>query len=279
MTNPLISVCVPTYNNELTIKKTLLSLIKQTYKNLEILVIDDCSFDSTVKIVESIDDPRVRLLKNSNNLGMTSNWNKCITESKGEFVKLICADDILLADSISEESKPLIENSNITISISNTTLINSKDIKIGSFRRWPIYGAISGRKLARLSLIMNNFFGAPCNVTFRKSTALKVGLFDENLMYIPDFDLWIKLALEGDVHVSSKELNAFRIRESSNTSEIMQNSAKGKKYIAEHVFLLNKYIKSKSLKINKFEYYISILSRIVRSYFIGYFVKAKLSKG
>lgn len=275
---PLITVCIPTYNNELTIKRTILSVINQIYEKLEILVIDDCSADSTVKIVESINDSRVKLVKNSINLGMTANWNKCIIESKGEFVKLICADDILTPDSILEEIEPLIKNKNITMSISNTTLINSKDIKIGCFRRWPSYGVVSGRKLARLSLIMNNFFGAPCNVTFRKSAALKVGLFDENLMYIPDFDLWIKLSLNGDVHVSQKELNAFRVREASNTSEVMLNKTKGVKYISEHVSLLNKHIKNKSLKINRLEYYLSILSRILRSILIGYFIKTKLSK-
>lgn len=278
MKKPLITVCIPTYNNELTIKRTIVSVINQVYKELEILVIDDCSSDSTVKIVESINDSRVRLVRNSINLGMTSNWNKCIIESKGEFVKLICADDILTPDSVLEESKPLIESKNITMSISNTMLINSKDKKIGCFKRWPSYGEVSGKKLARLSLIINNFFGAPCNVTFRKSTALKVGLFDENLMYIPDFDLWIKLSLNGNVHVSQKELNAFRIRESSNTSEVMLNKTKSLKYINEHISLLNKHIKNKSLKINRLEYYFSILSRILRSALIGYFVKTKLSK-
>ena len=69
MTNPLISVIIPTYNREKTILRSVMSVLNQTYKNLELIVVDDCSTDNTIDILKKIKDNRLIILKHYENRG------------------------------------------------------------------------------------------------------------------------------------------------------------------------------------------------------------------
>jgi len=108
---PLVSVVIPVYNAALYVEESLRSIINQTYNNLEILVIDDCSKDDSVKIVENIakTDPRVRLIKNKSNLGIGGNRDKGIKNSKGKYICWQDADDVSLPDRI-EQQVDFLEN-------------------------------------------------------------------------------------------------------------------------------------------------------------------------
>ena len=108
--NKLVSVCIPAYNGEKYISKTIQSILNQSYTNIEVVVVDDHSSDNTVEAVRAINDNRVRLICNEENLGMTGNWNKCIRESKGEYVKLIPGDDFIYEECIEKSIKILEEN-------------------------------------------------------------------------------------------------------------------------------------------------------------------------
>ena len=71
MEQPLVSVCIPAYNNAAYIKDTIDSILRQTYTNLELVICDDNSKDDTVEVIESIKDSRIKLIKNEKNLGMS----------------------------------------------------------------------------------------------------------------------------------------------------------------------------------------------------------------
>lgn len=95
MNEPMISVVIPMYNAEKYIEKAIMSVLNQTYSNLEIIVIDNCSTDHSVEIVRAISDNRILLYVNENNLGFTGNVNKGKSLAKGVYIKFLCADDIL----------------------------------------------------------------------------------------------------------------------------------------------------------------------------------------
>jgi len=107
---PLVSVCIPAYNNASYIKETIDSILNQTYQNIELVVVDDNSTDNTYEIVSNIQDKRVKVYKNEKNLGMSGNWNRCLELVTGDFVKLICADDLIEKDAIEKETRALMEN-------------------------------------------------------------------------------------------------------------------------------------------------------------------------
>ena len=110
---PLVSICIPAYNNAAYIKDTIDSILSQTYKNLELVIVDDKSKDDTVAVIKSIPDERIRLYENEKNLGMSGNWNHCLELCKGEYIKLICADDMLAPDAIEKEARALTEHPDV----------------------------------------------------------------------------------------------------------------------------------------------------------------------
>ncbi|EJL6998688.1 glycosyltransferase family 2 protein, partial [Vibrio cholerae] len=92
----LVSVIMPAYNSSLTIKDSIKSVIVQSYKNIELIIVDDCSEDNTVEIIQSFStlDPRIKLIRNMINLGVAKSRNKAIADARGEYVAFLDSDDI-----------------------------------------------------------------------------------------------------------------------------------------------------------------------------------------
>ncbi|MFZ4077412.1 MAG: glycosyltransferase family 2 protein, partial [Legionellaceae bacterium] len=82
---PCVCICIPTYNAELTIKETLLSLVNQSYPHLLIKVIDNASTDETLACARSIDDERIQVIEHALNVGGEGNFNRCIAYAEGDF--------------------------------------------------------------------------------------------------------------------------------------------------------------------------------------------------
>src|SRR5688572_5713153 len=100
---PLVSVCIPTYNYAHLIADAIESVLRQTERDLELVVIDDCSTDDTEQVAARYaDDPRFRFVRNPCNLGLFGNFNRCFELAEGEFVKVLCADDWLHERSIED---------------------------------------------------------------------------------------------------------------------------------------------------------------------------------
>jgi glycosyltransferase involved in cell wall biosynthesis len=96
--NPTITVLMPVYNGAMYLPEAIDSILQQTYEDFEFLIIDDGSMDQSVRIINSYDDPRIRLIKNEHNLGLVSTLNKGIDLAKGEFIARMDCDDISLPE-------------------------------------------------------------------------------------------------------------------------------------------------------------------------------------
>jgi glycosyltransferase involved in cell wall biosynthesis len=92
-----VSICVPTYNGARYLKHCLGSALAQTFTDFELLVVDDCSTDSTLDLARQYvgSDPRMRVRRNERNLGLVANWNRCVELARGEWVKFLFQDDLL----------------------------------------------------------------------------------------------------------------------------------------------------------------------------------------
>lgn len=95
--NPLVSIIIPAFNREDFIDQTVKSAIEQTYDNIEIIIVDNCSNDNTYNIVNSLKnkDQRIKLFRNKENIGPVKNWLKCVDIAKGEFIKILWSDDLI----------------------------------------------------------------------------------------------------------------------------------------------------------------------------------------
>lgn len=103
MKNPLVSVVIPTYNREKTILKSVESVLSQTYKNIEAIVVDDCSIDETKNILEKIDDARLRYFRLEKNSGACAARNKGVEMAKGDFISFNDSDDVFLPEKIERQ--------------------------------------------------------------------------------------------------------------------------------------------------------------------------------
>ena len=94
LSDPTISVLMPLYNGEKHLAEAIESVLKQTYTDFELLIIDDCSTDVSVKIINSYDDRRIRLVQNKKNLGQSASMNKGLRFAKGIYIARMDQDDI-----------------------------------------------------------------------------------------------------------------------------------------------------------------------------------------
>ena len=211
--NSLVSVCMPTYNAERTIGRTMESVLAQTYTPLEILVSDDGSADGTVGIVREFmrSDGRIRLYENKDRQGMVQNWNSCISHARGKYVQCVFQDDIIFPRAIERKSGVLDSDEGIMLAFSSSQIINERDDVLMTRRPFRGSRVLDGKKLARRSFLTRNIYGEPSNVLFRRSAAEEAGLFSTNVFYAADWDMWLRLSCMGRVGFLPEVLMQFRI--------------------------------------------------------------------
>ena len=269
---PLVSVCIPAYNSAEYITETIQSILKQSYSNLELIVVDDCSEDDTCAVVEAIPDKRIRLYRNERNLGMSGNWNRCLELCAGEYIKLICADDLLASNALEREVEALIAHPQAVLAESDTRLVDLNGKGKGFYKRYGKHGLVDGRTISRKGFFVKDYFGAPQANTFRRDTALEVGGFDPAYIYILDYDFFVSVANRGMVYIIHEPLNYFRVRRDSNTGAVMgKDPNKTRKYVDEHRHLLEK--NKEQLKLSDFEIAISVCIRKLRCFAAAVYLK------
>ena len=185
--NPLISVIMSVYNGEKYIKESIDSILKQTYKHFEFIIVDDYSEDSTNYILTSLFDPRVKLIKNSRRLGQAMSLNKAINKSKGKYIARQDHDDISVTDRLMNQVRFMEKNPKIGLLGSNGTLINEQSDIIKE------YDVPSNCLKIKWSLLFRNQF-LHSSVMIRSSILQKFKLLYVDYKFSQDFDLWLKIA-------------------------------------------------------------------------------------
>ena len=111
--NPLVSICVPTYNNARFLTRSLNSIMNQTYKNIEIIVSDNASTDNTEGLIRSFTDKRIRYHRLPVNISFIKNWNKSIQLANAEYRALYHSDDIYMPEIVEKEIEFLVKHPHI----------------------------------------------------------------------------------------------------------------------------------------------------------------------
>lgn len=95
--NPLVSILIPVYNREYIVSETIECALKQTYSNIEIIIVDNFSTDATLGILQNFarKDSRIKIFQNTENVGPVLNWKRCIEEATGEYSKILFSDDLI----------------------------------------------------------------------------------------------------------------------------------------------------------------------------------------
>lgn len=130
-----VSILIPVYNRENLIKETVKSALNQTYKNIEIIVVDNKSTDNTWEVLQKleVEDERIRIFQNDTNIGPVRNWKRCIDEASGEYGKILWSDD-LIAHEFLEKTVPYLENEDVGFIFTGTEIfIDGTDKKTSHY--------------------------------------------------------------------------------------------------------------------------------------------------
>ena len=225
---PLISVVIPVYNNETTIQETIESVLSQSFSDLELIVINDGSQDSTLKIVSSILDPRLKVFSYPN-AGLAATRNRGVSHASGEYISFIDADDLWTQDKLEAQFKALQANPQAAVAYSWTDWID----EFGQFLRPGGHISVNGDVFA--TLLVRDFVESGSNPLIRTEALAEVGGFDESLPAVEDWDMWLRLAAGYEfVCVPSPQI-LYRVSSSSMSSNVWKMEA-GSLRVIERAF-------------------------------------------
>jgi len=250
---PLVSVVVVTYNSEKTIFETLESIKNQTYKNLELIISDDCSKDNTVEICKQwlIKNNKscinVQIVESSKNTGISGNCNRGYKVANGTWIKGTPGDDLLMEDCIENNINYVLNNNKSKIILSKTALIG-ESYKINKYKNLFNYGALNLNKKNLLYLLLVDNFVPASTLFIKKEIFIQLGGFDERMPLLEDWPFWIK-ALHNNINLSFN--NEFTIYYRVSESSISLSSNPNPLYIKSINYFLNNYLPKYQWKTNK----------------------------
>lgn len=223
MTNPKVSVLIPAYNYAHYLSEAIDSVLGQTYKNFELIVVDNCSTDNTEEIVNNYakHDTRIKFVRNQENIGMYRNYNQALLLATGDYIKFLNADD-KFEPTLLEKFVNILENdTTISVVTSCRQYFGSKnDVLIPPFK-----GKVESTTAILSSLKKGNWIGEPTTVMFRREN-LNLGLFDISLLMFADQDMWLRHLRVGNLYVIDEVLSYFRIHEEQGTVNLTDDSSK-----------------------------------------------------
>ena len=260
---PLISICIPTYNGSQYIEKCIESCLAQSYRNIEIIVCDDCSSDSLLNVLNPYlkKDCRITFYQNEKNLGLVGNWNKCMNYASGEYIKWLFQDDWMDVYAI-EEFVEIANNGYDFIVSKRNFILNelatdedkmyySKKVKTleNYFNQDEVgcYFPTSKIKDIVVSNIALNFIAEPSLIFFKRTLIKEVGLYDHLFHQICDLEYNMRLASKVGVYVLNKPLCHFAIHAQSTTNANVNNKYFQLRFI-EQAYYAYKLIHHNSFK-------------------------------
>jgi glycosyltransferase involved in cell wall biosynthesis len=190
-TTELVTVIIPVYNRAKIINRAIESVLRQTFKQWRLLVIDDCSTDDTFAVVSAINDPRVQVLKTRQNSGAAAARNVGILNSTSPYIALLDSDDMYHPEFLMSSVRPI----QATDDSYGFTYTGVGDIKLYSSNELvnrPVW-TIPDRFLKfRKPYLYQLQIGTAAGITLKREVFSKIGLFDESLRAAEDTDWFIR---------------------------------------------------------------------------------------
>ena len=186
---PVVSVILPTYNRKDLVAKSIQSVLDQTYRDFELIIIDDASTDGTEEVIKEFSDPRILFRKHTENKGGAVARNTGINAAKGAFIAFQDSDDVWLPDKL-EKQMAVFDNSPASIGV-----VYSQCARWEGDKEREIPGEFPKIKNGNIFpvLLLENFITLP-TVVMKKACLAKVGQFDETLPRLQDWELFLRIS-------------------------------------------------------------------------------------
>ena len=261
MISPLVSVIIPAYNHEKYVQETIKSIIDQTYQNIELLIVDDGSKDSTwQKIQESENECRKRFVnihfETKKNEGVCKTLNRLLSLAKGEYVYLIASDDLAKPDAIKKEAEFLNNNPGYTLAVGNNDIIDSESrVCYWNKKREIVYDIKKAKSKTFVEYLKrhNNFFNEkdfgkystifrgnyiPNGYLLRKSIFNKIGFFPEQNI-TEDYWLMMQISKYSKMKYIDEVLFSYRWHNSNTIKNVEKIKTMGYNTLALEVDIQN----------------------------------------
>jgi glycosyltransferase involved in cell wall biosynthesis len=233
---PKVSVIIPAYNSENTIKPTIQSVLHQTFTDLELIVINDGSQDSTLDVILQIKDPRIKVFSYANAGGNVSR-NRGLNLAVGKFVSFLDADDIWTPNKLKYQLKALQENATAKVAYSWTDYINANGEFILSGKRVNLNGDVYEE------LLIKNFLENGSNPLICRKALITLGGFDESLCAAQDWDMWLRLASKFNFicvpsvqilyRISPNSVSSNLVRQEKCCLQVLEKAYKERPYLGD----------------------------------------------
>jgi glycosyltransferase involved in cell wall biosynthesis len=215
---PLVSVIVPVLNGERHLAACIASILRQSYRNFELIIADNASSDGTAEIIQRFDDPRIRVLtRPREQLSLHVNWSRAVREGTGEFVKIVCHDDVLFEECLEAQVALFQRFPTAALAACRRRIIDDEDRVVirsrglGKLMRRGATRLIAGPTLASACTRSGtNLLGEPASTLIRRS-ALPEPLFDSRWNYALDIEFYMRCVGERFAALDRRTLCAFRV--------------------------------------------------------------------
>nr|WP_309754917.1 glycosyltransferase family 2 protein [Flavobacterium sp.] len=271
---PLISVIMPVYNCVLYLEQSINSILKQTFEDFELIIIEDCSFDGTVEVLRKFVDPRIKIINNQSNEGVSKSTNKGFKLARGKYIARMDGDDIAVKDRFEKQLRILEDNPDIFVCGGLVRYLGGTNsiIKYKETNR-----EIVTELLISCSVCMGT-------AMFRRKE-LKSYFYDEKKRSGEDYDFWCKIVGLGEFYNIQEVLLFYRVHENqaskkNKTQQIIDdvkiqlsllkklnyNSLKYSDELLTKILLVNNFISIKEFVL--FINWIEVLQKINNKTFI-----------
>lgn len=199
---PLISVIIPTYNRKELLERAVRSVLSQTYRNIELIVVDDASTDSTKEMIEAIQDERVRYIRHESNLGAAAARNTGIRDAQGDYIAFQDSDDDWMPKKIEKQMGIFLDSSPETgvVYCGFFRQRNGKKTRIPSKKITQKEGDIFQ------SLLLGYYLVGTPSVIIKKEVFERVGMFNEDYPALEEWDLWLRISQDYRFQFINEEL-------------------------------------------------------------------------
>lgn len=239
-----VSVCIPTYNGAKYVGEAIASVLAQTFGDFELIIVDDCSTDSTQEVIASFRDKRCRYFSNSERLGLPRNWNRCLELCRGQYVCIFHQDDVMILDNLERKVQVLESNPAVGFVYSEAFQIDSEGNQLSD--RWiegnPQQDCIrTGLEFFETSMLGTvNLVNCP-SVVARRECYDQLGGFDTRLVFTADWEMWMRIALFYDVAFIAEPLVRYRWHASNETLKFRNNPDELREYYRCKTIAMGKY--------------------------------------
>ena len=203
---PKISVIMPVYNCEAYVKEAINSILNQTFSDFELIIIDDCSTDSTLSIVKSYEDSRIKIVEKEQNTGYTNSLNNAILIAKGKYIARMDGDDISMPERFEQQLQFLENNPEIILCGTGVEIIGENRIS-----KYPL-----NHEMIKIQLCYNASFYHP-TIMIRRLVLLENN-YNKEFEPAEDYELWTRLVHIGKLANLDEVLLQYRIHQSQTSN-------------------------------------------------------------